>query len=337
MFEIRLSLICVIVLAGVVSNPIVGNANQDAHSDANTLAFAYLPKEQYLVGEPIPLRVEAHNLDSQPVYVRNNRGHTFVFSARHSSGKIAKDIRPAQISIWSSLVPVEPGRDFNDVFFLNEYLEFRDPGQYAISYSGRLPIQKTAEYLHSTDPNWHAVMLSGTLEVTLRRGSADELEKALRAYLKPLRSNNYRLGRRAARALIVSEPTLAVKLLREALNVNESTEVPSGLVAWALARMRTDEAIETLREFATDPNSRGRLSAISELGRFRIKEGKPTLIGLLSDENPRVRVGALRALRHLADKSTIPQIEARLTDPDEKVREAAEKALKALTKDRGDK
>jgi len=337
MFATNLVRIGVIVLAGVVSDPAAGSAHQDADSGAKVVAFAYFPKKEYLVGEPIPLRVEAHNLDSQPIYVQNNQGHAFSYAARHSSGKIAKDVRPAQISIWSGFVAVEPGRDFKDVYFLDEYMEFGEAGRYAISYRGWLPVQKTGEYLRSTDPNRRGVLVSGTYEVRLRKGSAGELEKVLRAYLKPLRSSNYRLGKRAARALIVSEPAVAVKLLREALNVNESTDVQSDLVAWALARIRTDQAIEALCDFATDPNSPGRLSAISELGRFDIKEGRPILIGLLSDENPRMRVETLRALRMLGDKSTIPEIRGRLADSDERVREAAEKALKALTKKRGEK
>jgi hypothetical protein len=327
-----------IVLAGIVSEPIVSNANQNTLSDPNAVAFAYSTKEQYLVGEPILLRIEVHNLDSRPIYVRNNRGFSFKYSARHSSGKMAKDIRPAQISIWSGLVQVEPGKDFNDVFYLDEFLEFRDPGLYTISYSGRLPVLKTRESLPSTGPKRRpAVPLSGTFEITLRRGSAGELEKALRAYLKPLSSSTHRIRMQAARALIVSEPMLAVKLLREVVNENESAKAAkasANVVAYALGRIHTDEAIKALCEFATDPNSYGRMHAISELGSFHIKEGKPILIGLLSDEDPRVRVQALQALRNLADKSTIPLIEDRLTDPDRAVRKAAEKALKALTKKR---
>jgi len=336
MFATELLRIGVIVLASVVSDPIASNASQNPHSDANTVAFAYVPKEEYLVGEPIPLRIEVYNLDTQAVYVQNNQGHTFEFTGRNSSGKTAKDIRPAQISIWSSFVRVEPGKDFNDVFLLNEHLEFRELGQWVVSYRGRLPVRKTRKPLPSSDPNKHTVLLSGTFEVALRQGSSPELEKALRVYLASLRSDNYRLAKRAARALIVSEPVLAVKLLKEAVNANESTKLPSDLVAWALARIRTDQAIETLREFATDPDSRGRMSAISELGRFRIKEGKSTLIGLLADEDPRVRVESLRALRNLGDKSTIPQIQASLADADKAVRKAAEKALQALTKERDD-
>ncbi len=324
-----------IVLAGIVSEPIVSNANQNTLSDPNAVAFAYSTKEQYLVGEPILLRIEVHNLDSKPIYVQNNQGFSFKYTARHSSGKMAKDIGPGPISIWSNFFPVESGKDFNDVFYLNEYLEFREPGLYTISYSGRLPVRKTKEYRPSAGSQKHpAVPLSGTFDITLHKGSAGELEKALRAYLKPLRSANHQIEMQGARAFVVSEPTLAVKLLKEAVNEEKLPKASASSVVWALGRIRTDDAINTLCEFATDPNSRGRISAICKLGSLRVKESKPILTGLLLDENPLVRANVMYAIRSLGDKSTIPLIEARLTDPDKAVRKAAEKALKALTKKR---
>jgi hypothetical protein len=252
-------------------------------------------------------------------------------TALDSSGKALKDRTKTQLSAWSDPIPVAPEADCNDVVFVNRHVEFPGPGVYAVSYRGCIDLRKTTPGSRGADKK--TVTLSGAVNVELSEGSAEELEEAVRQYVKQLRSDAPGLGDQAARASIASEPALTVRLLRETLQDEEGL-LPSqtAQVTWVLARIRTDEAIRLLLDLAAGPSHlMVRTEAIDTLGRFHIKQAVPTLIDLLSDPDSRVRASALQSLGEIGDTSSVSQVQTKLNDPDGKVRDVARRIYARLT------
>lgn len=284
-------------------------------------------KKEFLVGEPVALELRVRNLHGDPVYVRDMKGRYFELSAQDSIGKSLKSFRQPYFSGFIGTVQVDRGADFNDLVFVNRQVDFPGPGVYTVSYAGDVYVQKAPH-----DVNAQILSISGQVVVQLRRGSQTELEKALREYLKLLKSGNRRLESRAARALAVSDPNVAVKLLKKALAIeSEDFAIYTSHAIWALAKIRTSEAIGVMEDAALGAcHSFVRRIAIRELGRFEVRETVPTLVQLLSDPSAKIRRAALRALGNIGDPNSIEEVEMRLNDPDEKVRNTAEKVHKIL-------
>jgi hypothetical protein len=288
-------------------------------------------KDQFLLGEPISVKVQVTNLYTEKIEVRYGRGRYFRLTALDSSGKALKDRTKTQLSAWSDPIPVVPEADCNDVVFVNRHVEFPGPGVYAVSYRGCIDLREGPPGNRGADKK--TITLSGAVNVELGEGSAEELEEAVRQYVKQLGSDDAALGDQAARALIASEPTLTVRLLREALQ-DEEGFLPSQTahVTWVLARIRTDEAIQLLLDLAVGSDHwMARTEAIDALGRFHIKQAVPTLVDLLSDPDSRVRASALQSLGEIGDTSSVSQVQTRLNDPDGKVRDVARRIYAKLT------
>lgn len=321
----------VIVLVEILILPNGVTAAQSGQWWGNLEGRVTLAKEEFLLGEPISIKVALTNRHMEVIHVWDMIDRIFEFSAQDSSGRLVKGLKKAW---WTGLfrtVAVPPGSVFNEVVFMNEYLKFPGPGVYTVTYRGYAPIHKGSRM--NQDRDVHAVSLSGVTSVKLRKASVNELENVLREYLKQLKSGNHKLESQAARALSVSEPVLAVKLLKQALEA-ESGSYPHCAIhaTWALAKIGTEQAIQALLDLALHANHwMVRIDAIRELGRWHIKRALRTLTALLSDPSARIRIAALRSLGDIGDESCIPEVELRFNDPDEKVRNVAGKVHKILT------
>jgi len=333
MFTPKRLVVIIMVLVGILSVPSSVTAQETGHWWHNIEARVTVCKEEFLLGEPISIKVVVTNHHSETVHLSDCIYRSFEFFAHDSSGRLVKRLRGPGISGLFPVVPVRPRADFNDVVFMNEYLDFPGPGIYTVTYLGYIHVHKGTGI--NQNMKVQAIPLSSVVSVKLRQGSSSELETALSQYLKQLKSRDNRLQRQAAHALSVSEPVLAVKLLGEALE-GENGSYPLGATyaTWALAKIGTEPAIQALLNVATPPNNIiARIDAIRELGRWHIKRAVPTLIALLSDPSAKIRIGALRSLGDIGDKSCISEVELRFNDPDEKVRATAKKVYKKLTKD----
>ena len=332
MFMVRK--LAIITVAFLVTIEVQGKieSTEEQASSIKVKTQISVTKEEFLVGEPIPMRTTVTNRNSEMIRIFNLLYLTLDFSAKDSSGRLVKGIRKPWLTGLSRTIAVPPASDFNDVVFMNEYLDFPRPDFYTVTYKGSILFR--IEPLESRGTHLQTVPVSGVVNVRLRQGLDSELESALREYLKLLKSGNRQLESQAARALSVSEPTLAAKLLRQAVT-DESGAYPSytSQVTWALARIGTDEAIQVLSDIAMHyKNTMARTDAIDELGRQHIKKAVPTLVTLLSDQDSKIRVSTLRALGCIGDKRRIPEIKLMLTDPDKEVRATAENVYNMLTK-----
>lgn len=291
-------------------------------------------KNEFLLGEPIFIRVTVTNRHSETLLLGHPIYRNFEFSAQDSSGKLVKKLRIPYMSGFHITVPTPPGTTFNDVAFINEYLEFPGPGVYTVTCRGSILLHKGSPGNQDFDTQY--LSLRGVVTVKLRRGSVAELENVLRKYLTQLKSNNLKLKSQASHAFTASEPVLAVKLLKEALEGKNGAYPPyTSHVTWALAKIGTDEAIQALLDVAASSNNNMvRIKAIRELGRWHIKKAVPKLIDLLSDPDAKIRIDTLLSLGSIGDKSCIREVESRFDDPDEKVRNAARKVHKLLTENR---
>jgi len=333
MFILKRLLVILIALLGTVIAQNGATAEPTEQSLANVEVQAFIGKPEFLVGEPITIKVVVTNRYKETIHLNDRIVRGFRFSAKDSSGKLVKKHQEPSISGLYPIVSVRSGTDFNSVAFINEYLDFPGPGIYNVTYRGYIHFDKSSP--ESLDEDTQTVEILSVLDVKLRQGSSSELETALSQYLKQLKSRDNRLQRQAARALSVSEPVLAVKLLGEVLEgENGSYPLSATYATWALAKISTEPAIQALIDLGLHDNHwRVRTAAIRELGRRRINKALPALTNLLSDKNPIIRIAALRSLGDIGDKNCIPQVELRFNDPDEKVRATAKKVYKKLIED----
>jgi len=333
MFTIKRSVSILTFLLGILIVPNSVTAQEGQQWWRNIEARVTSAKEEFLLGEPISIKVMLTNTYNETIYFWDSIERCFEFSAEDNSGKLVKRLKSPDISGFFRTVPTMPGTTFNDVAFINEYLEFSEPGVYTVAYSAFIPVQKGL--FTSGNRDRQEISLSGVVTVKLRRGSVAELENVLRKYLQQLKSDDHRVQSQASHAFTVSEPALAVKVLKEALMAKADPNLSYPRATWALAKIGTKHALQALSNIAQHSESNGaRVAAIIELGRSRIIESVPTLTEMLADTSPNIRVAALNSLGRIGDKSSIPAIEQKLNDPDEEVRNVARKVHKILTEGR---
>jgi len=338
MFTIKKCPLILSVLLVIVIVPNSVTAEEDQQWWRNVEARVATAKDEFLFGEPVSIKVTLTNTYNETIHFWDSIERCFEFSAVDNSGKPVKTLKNPDISGFFRTVPTAPGTTFNDVVFINEYLEFPVPGVYTVAYSALVPVRKGLFTNGNRDRQ--EISLSGAATVKIRQGSRSELKNVLTQYLTQLKSKDRRLQSQAARALAVSEPVLAVEVLRKALILKAGSHpfyanYASSLAMWALAKIHTKEAIQTLSDVALHSEHVGaRVGAINELGRWHIKESVPTLTEVLADPSPNIRVAALDSLGSIGDKSSIPAIEQRFDDPDEEVRNVARKVYKLLTEGR---
>ncbi len=330
MFIIKRPTVILAVLSGIL---IVSSSAATAENKPwwkNVQGQITVGKKEFLLGEPIFIKVTVTNRHSETIHFRDSIERCFEFSAEDNSGKSVKKLRNPDISGLFRTVATTHGTTFNDVAFISEYLDFPAPGVYTVTCRGSIRLHKGSPRDQDFDTQY--VSLRGVVTVKLRRGSLTELENILRKYLTQLKSSNRRLKRQASHALTASEPMLAVKLLKEALEGKNGAYPPyTSHATWALAKIGTDEAIQALLDVAARSNNNMvRTKAIRELGRWHIKKAVPKLIDLLSDPDAKIRIDTLISLGSIGDKSCIREVESRFDDPDEKVRNVARKVHKLL-------
>ena len=289
-----------------------------------------LGKKEFLLGEPIYIRVVVTNKGNETVNVGDPIYNCFEFSADGSPGKPVKKLKNPDISGSFRTIPVAPGTTFDGVAFINEYLDFPGPGVYTVTCDGCILVHKGLA--KDQDRSIQSISIKGVVTLKLRRGSVAEQEDVLRKYLAHLKSDDRRLQSQASHAFTVSESSLAVKLLKEAL-MEKGDPRPSyaSRATWALAKIGTEQAVQALSNVALHSEKNGaRVAAIIQLGSSRIIESVPTLREVLSDPSANIRVAALNSLGKIGDKSSIPEVESRLNDSDEGVRDVASKVYKLL-------
>lgn len=169
-------------------------------------------KKEFLLGEPIYIRVAVTNNHSETVYLWHPIYHYFEFSAKDGSGKLklVKKPKNPSMSVFHITVPISPGTTFNGLAFINEYLDFAGPGTYAVACDGSIVVRKGLP--KGPDRDRQRILLKGAVTVKLRRGSVAEQEIVLRKLLTQLKSDDRILQSEASYAFTVSEPVLAVKL-----------------------------------------------------------------------------------------------------------------------------
>ena len=291
-------------------------------------------KKEFLLGEPIYIRVAVANNHSQTLHFGYPVHQNFEFSAKDGSGKLklVKKPKNPSMSVFGRAVPISPGTTFEDLAFVNEYLDFPGPGTYSVACDGYILVQKGLAKDRDMDERY--ISLKGAVTVKLRRGSVAEQEVVLRKLLTQLKSDDRRLQTQAAHAFTVSEPALAVKLLKETLMEKATpgrARPYASRATWAIARIGTDDATLALSNVALDSKSNeARMAALIEIGRSRVRKSVRALIQALSDPSPNIRVAALNALGRIGDKSSIPEVEIRLNDPNERVRDAARTVVQKL-------
>jgi hypothetical protein len=261
---------------------------------------------------------------------------TFQFSGQDSSGTPVRELTRPGLSGLCRIIPIDSGERLDSVVFVNEYLDFPGAGVYTVGYSGS--ILWGEEPLPDQDKPIRVIGLSGDLTAKLCQASSSDLERVLGEYAQQLKSPDDRLQAQAARALALSEPSVAVKLLTEALEgENGAYPTCASRATWALAKIGTQAAIQALLDVAVhSKHSMVRTDAIMELGRWHINRAAPTLTGLLSDPSPGIREIALRSLGYIGDKSYTQEVESAFNDPDEKVRKTAREVYKLLTEPKAD-
>jgi hypothetical protein len=288
-------------------------------------------KGEFVLGEPIFVNVVLSNHHTEPISVSDAVYRSFEFSVVDSPEPRPRKLRNPDPSGLFRTISVPPGGTLGDTAFIGEYIDIREPGVYTIGCRGSVLVWKVSQT--EEDLAERSILISATVVVKVRRGSQDELETALRDHLEHLRSADRSLQRQGARALAVSRPDLAIKLLQEAIGGKPLTDpVALARAAWALARVGTNEAIQALSEAALNSPDEGiRVPIVIELGRSNIAVAVPLLTQLLSDPSPNVRVAALNALEGIGDKSTIPAVQSKLADSDARVREVAGRVVQNLT------
>lgn len=336
MFTTKRQVVILTVLLGIFNVPNSLAASENARWWENVQGTITIGKKEFLLGEPIFIKVAVTNHHSETVCFADPIYRRFEFSAKDSSGKLVKKRKSLDISGLFRTVATRTGTTFNGVAFINEYLDFPGPGIYTVTCRGSILMHKGLPKDQDRDTQY--ISLSGVVTVKLREGSVTELENVLRKYLTQLKSDDRRFRRQASQAshaFTVSQPVLAVKLLKEALMEKgrpRRSRSYASRTTWALAKIGTKQAIEALSDVALhSQRNRARVAAVIELGRFHIIESVPTLIDVLSDPSANIRVAALRSLGYIGDKSSIPEVELRFNDTDEKVRAAAREAYNILT------
>jgi len=326
----RLLLLSIFVLVLIFSK--VVTASEEEQWQEKVHGQIAVGKNEFLIGEQIYIKIDFINTGNEPVYIADPIFGGFDFSALDTSGKSVKKLNgPDILSRFYRRVPIHPDIDHNDVVYVKEYLDFPGPGVYTVSCSGKVLIHKGLPKNQSVNEEY--ISLTAVITIKLREGSATELETSLREYLAKLKSGNRRTQRKAAFAFTISEPELAVKLLKETLEgkkVGHASYVSSA--TWALAKIGTAQAIQALSDVAMNSTiNRARVAAILEFGKWRIEESVPTLTGLLSDPYENIRIAALRSLGDIGIQSSVSAVEQKLNDSSENVRKVAEKVYKKLT------
>ncbi|KPL21580.1 MAG: hypothetical protein AMJ75_09705 [Phycisphaerae bacterium SM1_79] len=322
------------LLFGIIMFPDTASAQKNQGWWDNIEAQITVGKKEFLLGEPTFIRAAVTNHHGETIHLWDLIYRTFEFSAKDSSGNSVRKLPGPGLSGLFLSVPVAPTTSFDDVVFMNEHLDFPRPGVYRVTYRGSILAYEARS--SGQHVSLQAIPVSGTVSVKLRQGSSSELEMALRQYLKQLRSDDRKQQRQAARALSASEPALAVKLLREALEAENGSYPPGATYAiWALPKIGTNEAIQALLNVAQHSNNTMvRIESIHKLGTWRIREAVPMLIDSLSDTRFEIRRAALSCLGSIGDKSCIREVESKFNDPDQRVRDLAQEVYKKLTRER---
>jgi len=318
----------------IASIPGIASSSENVHKlDDEVIVIVSPEKNEFLLGEPITLKIHAENCGPNSIDIGELITEYFDFSAKDKEGQAIKSHKPpAQISLHSLINTTLAGADYNDVVFVNKLVNFQKPGTYDVFYKGCLYTWKN--FLEKPQER-KIFQFSGNLKLKIRKSSDSQLDKVLRIYLEMIKSDNDRIVKRASQALTVSDADQAVKLLKESLNGNdEMLPSYSSHLTWALAKIGTEKAIKTLIDTSKNSNNdKVRIAAIEELGRWHIKDAVPTLVELLYNEKPVFRSKALEAIGDIRDKSCIPNVEKMLNDPDVNVKNTAIKVHKLLTTD----
>jgi hypothetical protein len=308
-------------------------ANQSQNWLDNIKVDVRLNKEVFAFGEPIALQLKAVNLNEEAVQVWENNGFYFILKAKDNDQNQLKDIYPTTLSLKSTPILIPAGAAFNDVTFINKYIRFTGAGEYQVTYDGSLDVNLASEkhdYLSRRQ-----MLISDTVHIKIKPTSENEIEEALKEYLELLKTEDYRLHNQAIRAFSVAQPTVSLKILKEALQAADTDKYIryAYSATHAIGKIDTAESVELLIDLVKDSeNQKIRREAIGAFRSFHANKeiALAVFIDLLSDQDPDIRIAALKGLRFVNQKSSIPQVEQLLNDPDEQVRKEVAKTLQKL-------
>ncbi len=152
---------------------------------------------------------------------------------------------------------------------------------------------------------------------------------AVRALIKALRAEDWRVREEAAGVLGRLHAVAAVPALLEALRQARPGPFGNNSGAAIVQALRTmgAEAVPVLIDAFDDDNLRLRSVIVDILGTVGGPDALSALIGALQDGEPRVRWRAINALGRLGDEAAVPGLLALLEDVELEVRIAAAAAL----------
>lgn len=328
--------LCIILFIGILFTPYKVKAEEHLNWLGKVRVQTGMEQDEFIADEPIALHLKAVNLNAEPIFIWDYNGWYFKLSAKDIKQEQLQDKYPTQISLKSFSVMIPASGHFDDVIYINQYVDFPEPGEYEITYEGYLYFQEYAQSPGNSARTMRPV--SGTAKVKIRNGSDSELESRLKKYLEFLKSEDSKIRNQGVRAFEASGNHVATRLLRETLETAASDQQGYTLTdaVRALGRIGTPEAFTALFNLAKESeNGSVRREAILGIRSFHVDTEKATraLTELLSDQDADIRIAALRGLKSVGNKSCIPQVEQLLDDPDEQIREEAAKTLHKLVQE----
>jgi len=138
-------------------------------------------------------------------------------------------------------------------------------------------------------------------------GRSEKLEGSRPAKLVDYLNEPRPRVRARALELLVTAGTGAVKPLTKTLQGSESAEQKTGAV-WALCRIATDDALQSLRDALGDDSYEVRMAACHALAMNRDAKAAEALTALLADSDPGVRREAALALGRIGAKDAAPAL-----------------------------
>lgn len=226
------------------------------------------------VNEPVVLLFSVHNGLSRPVTLTLGAEKTqfFRFSLRTPDGRTLQNSRnPGDyvsiVTFGSSKITVEPGADYQQPIWLNEWFSFGSVGTYVLTGQLSSGIETPEEAVLPPQDK--------TARLELKARNPARLENVCATLAKQVEENpNVEGWQFPARSLSSIDDPIAVPYLAQVLATNSST---SYLVIPALEGIGNDEAVNTLLSALRDKSGDVALKARQSLTRMQDRIETPGL------------------------------------------------------------
>lgn len=333
-----------------------------------SLAGKFYPeKQKYLVGEPVFIDFEIANTGEQTVWIDGRMGLpciapdpiTVVGAKYYGFGSDSSlgCFGGVAGSCLGNEIELKGGEKNTARILLSALFQLDHVGVYQVQARRRVPVNLSGQ--KSVRPLTQSKDIrdfSSDFQITLVKGSEEELRQAFQPYLRDVDSSDSLVQYQAIGAITeMAPPFLEDVILKLADIPNWAAPAAS-----ALSRLNTTKAKQRLAEMAE--NSQQRQSAIVGLAKTRDRaylpalirisnetvdgdralaiqgagliggdDSIPFLVSMLHDADANMRVAAIRGLGISASRSAVPVLIDDLQDQDEQIFREAAQSLAELT------